>query len=194
METSIVKSDDYQIVKFENADIVCPIINGTPFIVIKCITEVLGMHQKTATGDLKNHPRLGSRVAEWQPVSQMENLSNQHVYVCLPINKISAWLYQINVNKVAEKVKPILLAYQEKCDDVLFDAFFGGHKNIIAHHQKALPLKSEIEKKIEELRKARLDLDSTDANKEVERLKRELANLRDQKRRLDRQITEPTLF
>ncbi len=194
MENELLKSDHFQIVKFNGAELVCPIINGEPYVVMKCIFDDLKMHTKRATGNLKNHPRFGSRVAEWRPVKSNFGLSNKHKYPCLPFRKIGGWLYSININQVGEEVKPVLTIYQEKCDDVLFEYFYGGSKNIVSYSEKALPLSSEIEEKEKQFKAARKAHEATEEYLTLLRVKNELAKLKEKKRRLERSFLEPTLF
>lgn len=194
MEDKIVKSQHYEIVKFNSTELVCPIINGEPFVVMKCIFDDLKMHTKKATGTLKKHPRFGPRVAEWQPVESIGSLSNKHPYVCLPIHKIAGWLYSVSINRVSEEVKELLFIYQEKCDDVLFITFFGGKNNIVRYKELALPISNEIKEKETELQNETLILQKSDQYIKVDTLKRELSKLKTKKRNLERSILEPQLF
>ena len=192
--SEIVKSNKFQIVKFNGTDLVCPIIKGQPFVVMKCIFDDLNMNTKKATGTLKNHPRFGSRVAEWQPAVNVNGLSNKHSYLCLPFQKIAGWLYSVSINRVGEEVKPILIFYQEKCDDVLFDFFYGGSKNIVSYTEKALPISSEIKQKEKEIEDAKKIHEATNEYLTLVKLKDDLAKLKAKKRNLERSFLEPTLF
>lgn len=46
-------------------------------------------------------------------------------FVCLPVSKIAAFLYSINPNKVDPRYKDLVITYQEECDQVLHNFFFG---------------------------------------------------------------------
>lgn len=194
MKTEIVKSDHFKIVEFNGTKLVCPIINGQPFVVMKCVFDDLKMHAKTATGSLKNHPRFGERVVEWRPVKSDFGLSNKHTYICLPFRKIGAWLYSVNINQVGNEVKQILAIYQERCDDVLFDHFYGGKKDVVSYSEKALPLSADIKAKEHEIAEASKVHEKTEAYITLMRLKAELSNLKGRKRRLDSNFLNPTLF
>jgi len=187
-ENEIVKSDNFQVVNFNGSKLVCPIISGMPFIVVKCIIDEVKLHQKKATGNLKNHPRLGSRVAEWRPVENGFGLSNKHAYACLPIQKVAGWLYQINLNNVSAEARPLLEIYQEKCDEVLFNHFFGGKNSVISFQQKRLPIINERRKKDAELKKAKEDLEKTSEFKTVEKLKKELSNIKRKESKIQREF------
>jgi len=40
---------------------------------------------------------------------------------CLPLRKLAAWLYSININKVAPELRGKITRYQNECDDVLWN-------------------------------------------------------------------------
>lgn len=44
----------------------------------------------------------------------------QYEMICLPLRKLTAWLYSINPNKVAPEIKDKVIQYQEECDDVFW--------------------------------------------------------------------------
>jgi hypothetical protein len=55
-------------------------------------------------------------------------------YTLLPIHKVAGWLYSIQLGKVKPEIQPRLEKYQDECDDVLFQHFFGSavqRKNLL---------------------------------------------------------------
>jgi hypothetical protein len=194
MNNNIVKSDKFELVKFNGTELICPIIDGHPYVVMKNIFDDLKMHSKKATGNLKKHPRFHSRVAEWRPVKSIGNLSNKHKYLCLPINKIAGWLYSIQLNMVGKEVREILIVYQDKCDDVLFDFFFGGKKSVVKYNEKVQPVKSDIKNKQKEVDEAERKLKNTPAYIDYYHKKDDLRRLKLRKREIERSFLEPKLF
>lgn len=67
-------------------------------------------------------------------------------YVVLPIRKLAGWLYSINPNKVKPEIKAKLELYQDECDEILYQHFFGP----ISSRKKLLIEKSEISNLISE--------------------------------------------
>ncbi|MEM7336327.1 MAG: phage antirepressor N-terminal domain-containing protein [Chloroflexota bacterium] len=45
--------------------------------------------------------------------------------LCIPISHLNGFLFGINANRVKANIRPLLLAYQQNCYRVLFDAFNG---------------------------------------------------------------------
>ncbi len=79
--------------------------------------------------------------------SQWEDIFSQvkgYKYVSLPIRKVAAWLYSISASRVKPEVRPILEMYQDECDEVLFQHFFGS----VAQRKSVLIEKTELSLKI----------------------------------------------
>lgn len=193
MSTIEIKSR-FEIVEFNGVSLVCPILKGEPYVVLKCISDDLKMDYKFVSRRTKKHRRFSSRVIEWTPVEPILNLSNKHSYLCLPIHKIAGWLYDLNPSKANEEVRALLDNYQDKCDDVLFLYFFGGNNNVVNYKEKALPLSSEIKLKEEDVAIAKKNLENTDEFKILSAKKTELSQIKNKLRRLERNFLEPTLF
>jgi len=55
-----------EIVKFNSTKIVCPIINGEPYVLVKSIIDGIGLNYNSALENLKNNERLKNYIAEWR--------------------------------------------------------------------------------------------------------------------------------
>jgi hypothetical protein len=145
-----------ELVKFNQTELVCPIINGEPHIVVKSIIDDCRLNYDSAVEGLKNNPRLSLYLAEWQGVTEnMPGLNKGRKYYCLPVRKVAAWLYSVNLNKVNAEAKPMLTKYQEKCDDVLFNYFFGRRDSEQAYFdekRELLTTKKALDAEIKKLR------------------------------------------
>ena len=62
------------------------------------------------------------QLALWQVI--FEEIGG-YEYTVLPIRKLAGWLYSINPNKVKPEVKEKLELYQDECDEILYQDFFG---------------------------------------------------------------------
>lgn len=130
METN--KKNHIEVVKFNDAQIICVMIKGEPHVLVNSIIDNIGLNDKTARETINE--KFKSHAALWRCGSV--NFPNPHrpnlglnpgtTYLTLPVRKIAAWLYSISPNKVSEKTREKLIAFQEHCDDVLYEHFFGG--------------------------------------------------------------------
>jgi hypothetical protein len=114
----------------------------------------------------------------WQVI--FSNLGG-YEYTILPTRKLASWLSSISVNKVSPKVKPVLERYQDECDDVLHEWFFGA----IAQRKNSLIEKAEIGHKILELEKK---LEENEDYKELMNLKTTEMRLGKTLKGFDRQV------
>ena len=122
-----------EIVKFNGNQMVCPVIDGEPYVLAKSIIDGIGLNYDYALHSLKNNERLNTYLCEYKVMSdKFDNitLSNLglnfgYTYTAIPVRKVAAWLYSFQANRVNEPARTILLKFQDRCDDVLFQFFFG---------------------------------------------------------------------
>ena len=168
-----------EIINFHEDKLYCPVIDGEPYVIVSLIIQTLCLNYKSAINNLKYHPRLGKRLIElkiqndkiqstvrWisfkkngqnegflaEKDSEWEYLREEikgYKYTLLPVRKISGWLYGISLNKVNPEIREKLEQYQEECDDVLFDHFFGDAPK----RRKTLTEKALAEMKAESIAK-----------------------------------------
>ena len=125
-----------QIVKFNEFPMVCPTIDGEPYVLAKSIIEAIGLNYDHAISSLKGNERLNSELCEWhvrdscleeRTLRDLGLVINNN-YTIIPICKVAGWLYSISTNKVNEPARSILIQFQDRCDRVLFEYFFGVKK------------------------------------------------------------------
>lgn len=128
-----LKETHTEIVMFNKTKMVCPIINDEPFVIAKSIIDGIGLNYDHTIFSLKKNERLQTYLSEYKvmfdkfhdiPLSNL-GLNFGYSYTAIPVKKVAAWLYSINANKVKEPARTVLLKFQERCDDVLFQYFFG---------------------------------------------------------------------
>lgn len=157
----------YETVRFRNSILICPIINGEPHVVLKNIIDDIGLTQVSVSRGIKNHPRLANYLTVWS--GKLDNFQG-YEYLTLPITRVAAWLYSININKVKASARKALEEYQDKCDYVLYDHFFGAKGELRDHISQA----SQYDKRMRKIKRL-----TTILNAEFKRLA-QLKRLEDQ--------------
>lgn len=113
-------------------------VDGTWFIAIKPICEVLGIKYEHQFERLQSHKILGQLFRKHGMVAADKRMREM---VCLPEKVIYGWLFSINSDS------PELINYQWKCYEVLYDHFHGA----LTGRMNALGERSDTEIKIHEL-------------------------------------------
>jgi hypothetical protein len=115
------------LVPFHGESIMLFDVDGEPFVPLKPICQRLGLDWITQFKRLRMaQSRLG---IVHMPIPSAGGTQET---TCIPLRKLPAWLYSINVNKVAEEARAALIQYQAECDDVLWQHWSGQHKDEIA--------------------------------------------------------------
>ena len=131
---------------------------------IKPVCEILGVNYTTQVEKLKEHPIFGS-VIPLRGTTGADGKTYQ--MLCLPLRFFSGWLFSINPNNVNEESRGKLIGFQLKCNDVLYDYFFG-RADFAAKKERAIAqTKAIYDEKTELVRVAKSEqkLAETDYNK-----------------------------
>lgn len=183
-----------QIVKFQNTQIVCPIIDNEPYVLVKSVIDGIGLNYDTAISNLNNNERLKRYLAEWQVMSaefdeitcRKFDISFGYSYTVIPVRKVAAWLYSIQIGKVKEPARSKLIKFQEKCDDVLFEYFFGRPQestiDYLARKQELMDKKRTLQARISELNE---QIGTTEAGQQLYACKHELKAVKQELDALD---------
>lgn len=109
-------------VAFHDDTIYCIEHEGQPFTPVKPIVENLGLSWGTQGPKLsENRDRFNC--LDMKIVAQ--DGKNREM-LCIPVRKVTAFLYSINANKVREDLRDKLIRYQEECDEVLWQYWTTG--------------------------------------------------------------------
>jgi len=111
--------------------------NGEPFAPAKPICEAIGLDWSAQFTKLKSADhRWGS-----EDVLAVANDGKQRSMICLPVRKLSAWLYSITPAKVAPELRAKIEAYQAECDDALWRYWTEGRasREVAPQQAPALP-------------------------------------------------------
>ena len=109
-------------VKFHEDTIYYVDFNGEQYTPVKPIVENLGLSWGKQTEKLQNTPHFNCSL-----IAIVAQDGKNREMLCIPVRKLTAFLYSVNVNKVREDLRDKLLRYQEECDEVLWQYWTEGH-------------------------------------------------------------------
>lgn len=144
---------------------------------IKPICEALGVNYTTQIEKLKKHPIYGS-VVPLRGITAADGKTYQTS--CMPLRYISGWILSIHPDNVKEEVREHLIEYQLKCNDVLYDYFFGTYKRTNEQNRMEIALLEEL---------ADLNQQQQQLKQTINEKRRKLEKLRE-----ERLKNEPKLF
>ena len=88
---------------------------GQPFTPMKPIVEGMGMDWASQFTKLKsNEKRWGIAIIT------IPSEGGNQLAICMPLRKLPGWLMTIHPNKVKPEIRDTIIAYQNECDDVLW--------------------------------------------------------------------------
>lgn len=121
--------------------------NGQPYIPMKPIVESMGLDWKSQYDKLTTNPRF----CMVEITIQMPGDDQKRAVCCMPLRKLCGWLLGINPGKVNPDIQEKVIAYQNECDDVLYDYWTNGRPEdakIIANLRDHLMVSSQHLSKI----------------------------------------------
>ncbi len=121
-------------------------------VAIKPVCEILGVDAKSQREKIEGHP-LFSSVRVLSPSTGADGKTYE--MVCLPLRYFPSWLFSINPNNVKEDVRENLLEYQKKCNDILYDYFFGRAEFAQKKEQAIIRAKEFYDEKTEQVKLAK---------------------------------------
>lgn len=92
---------------------------GEPYVPMKPVVEGMGLDWKT------QHRKM---TAKFKGMVEMTipSAGGDQLTICLPLRKLPAWLYSIQPGKVSSEIREKVVAYQEECDEVLWQYWTTG--------------------------------------------------------------------
>lgn len=105
-------------IPFHQQTIVAIEHDGKPYIAMKPIVENMGLAWQVQHRKITE--KFGSAVTIMVTTGTD---GKRYEMVCLPLTKLAAFLYTINPAKVKPELRELVIAYQEECDEVLFNHF-----------------------------------------------------------------------
>ena len=108
---------------------------GDPYVPMKPVVEGMGLVWAAQFVKLKSKFSKG--------ISEIEipSAGGNQVMTCLPLRKLPAWLYSVQPGKVSPVIREKVVAYQEECDEVLWQYWTNGKvdRQSVAEEQRKLP-------------------------------------------------------
>jgi prophage antirepressor-like protein/phage anti-repressor protein len=114
-EATRVKEDALMPVQFREATLFVLDHQGEPFVPMKPVVEGMGLAWQT------QHRKLSKNKARWGITEMViPSAGGEQQALCLPMRRLFGWLMTISPNKVKPEIKELIIAYQQKCDEVLW--------------------------------------------------------------------------
>lgn len=107
------------IVSFNNQSITAFMHNDTPVVAMKPIVENIGLDWASQFSRIKRHPVMSKGIV----MITTPSAGGEQQTFCLPLKMLNGWLFGIDSNRVKPEIKDSVIAYQEKCFDVLAEHF-----------------------------------------------------------------------
>lgn len=132
-------------VPFQGETLVLVNHGGKPYVAMKPLVERMGLDwasQRTKLASMfggscgDNHHNsvaveaIKPTVEGQKAYLELETTGGdgkRYKMVCLPLRKLPAWLYSINLNKIAPELRDKVQRYQAECDDVLWKYWTTGY-------------------------------------------------------------------
>ncbi len=100
-------------------------VDDTPqvYVPVRPICDRLGLNWSGQLQRIRRDPILDEvALSVLVPTTPNEGGGSQEM-ICLPLDFLNGWLFGINVNRVNEEIRPLLLRYQRECYRILAAAF-----------------------------------------------------------------------
>lgn len=109
------------LVPFHGHDLITVKDGGIVRVAMKPICEALGLDWKSQYSRIQRNPVLATCMV--MMTMQLPGDSQRREVVTLPMHMLNGWLFGIEVGRVKEHLRPMLLDYQRECFMVL-DSYF----------------------------------------------------------------------
>lgn len=96
--------------------------DGNVFVAMKPIAEGMGLSWPRQFRKLQENK---TKFKHCHMATVAEDGKNREV-VCIPLNKLNAWLFSVNPEKVRKDIRPNVIRYQEECAFVLYEYWHKG--------------------------------------------------------------------
>lgn len=100
--------------------------DGSIYVPVRPLCDLMGIAWAAQRRRILDDPVLGNEIRGVIIMITPEGRPQQQEMSCLPLKRLSGWLFGINARKVKEEVRERLIRYQKECYDVLDEAFKQG--------------------------------------------------------------------
>ena len=110
---------------------------GNPYVPMRSVVEGMKLDWKS------QHVKLTTKFKTCmvEITTQLPGDTQNRAVTCLPLRKLPAWLYSVQPGKVSPAIREKVVAYQEECDEVLWQYWTNGKvdRQSVAEEQRKLP-------------------------------------------------------
>ena len=108
---------------------------GNPYVPMKPVVEGMGLAWQG------QHAKLTTKFSKGIKEIVIPSAGGNQTMTCLPLRKLPAWLYSVQPGKVSPAIREKVVAYQEECDEVLWQYWTNGKvdRQSVAEEQRKLP-------------------------------------------------------
>lgn len=114
--------------------------DGNMFVAMKPIVEGMGLSWPRQFRKLQENK---TKYLSCHMAIQVPGDDQTRETLFIPINKLNAWLFSVNPEKVRKDIRPGIIRYQEECAFVLYEYW---HKGVAVNPRAAQPLPSPAAK------------------------------------------------
>jgi hypothetical protein len=126
MASKLVPIEQKQVDFYEDAITAVRLKDGRIFVPVRPIVESLGVDWNGQRRRINRDPVLSAKLATVDVTSTEGERQVKRGVLCLPLDYISGFLFGINASRVREDLRAKVIQYQEKCYQVLNEAFQEG--------------------------------------------------------------------
>lgn len=93
--------------------------HGDPYVPMKPVVEGMGLDWRSQRAKIASKFKGGVEIT-------IPSAGGAQSMICIPLRKLPAWLYSIQPGKVSPEIREKVVAYQEECDEVLWQYWTTG--------------------------------------------------------------------
>lgn len=108
------------VVPFHGSNLYLVDHQGDPYVPMKPVVEGMGLAWQV------QHRKLASKFSKGIIEMVIPSAGGNQTMTCLPLRKLPAWLYSVQPGKVSPEIREKVVAYQEECDEVLWQYWTTG--------------------------------------------------------------------
>ena len=123
---ALVPVEQRQVVFYGDEVVAVRVEGGAIYVPVRPLCDLLGIAWAAQRRRILDDPVLGNEIRGVIIMITPEGRPQQQEMSCLPLKRLSGWLFGINAKRVKEEVRERLIRYQKECYDVLDEAFKEG--------------------------------------------------------------------
>ena len=123
-------------VAFEGTNLFVVDHNNQPYVPMRSVVEGMGMTWQSQHEKLRGS-RFNTSVTEI--VMQLPGDTQNRKVISLPLRKLPGWMMTVSPNKVKPEIRGKVIAFQDRCDDILWEAWNNQMQGQLSGNPEQLP-------------------------------------------------------